>query len=148
MILNCSSYVAPLSRHDASCYSGPCKLLTTHFAISPTSSCSFTPKPNEPKAFGCAALRAFSPLHLHLLSLCLSLVRIYSFLAPPPLSLHSISPDNEASLAHRSDQSASVFLSDCVCVCIVWLEQLQMLLKQERWCILLSVHYEIEKKIT
>lgn len=37
-------------------------------------------------------------------------------------------------------------LTVCVCVCIVWLEQLQMLLKQERWCILLSVHYEIEKK--
>lgn len=57
------------------------------------------------------------------LSLCLSLAllhHIYSFLLPPPLPLDSISPDNEGmiqlSLAHCSDQSASVFLSDCVFV--------------------------------
>lgn len=52
----------------------------------------------------------------------LPLVHIYSFLAPPPLPLDSISPDNEAmihlSLAHCSAQSASVFLSDCECVCV------------------------------
>lgn len=33
MILNCSSYVAPLSRHDTSCYPGPWKLLMTGCVI-------------------------------------------------------------------------------------------------------------------
>lgn len=93
----------------------------------------------------CIALRAF--FLFHLLCLWLSLVHLYSRSAPPPLPLDAISPDNEGMiqlcLAHCSDQSTSVFLSDCVC--IIWRERLHILLEQEGWCILLSVHCEIKK---
>lgn len=84
------------------------------------------------------------------LSLCLSLAllhHIYSCLPPPPLSLDSISPDNEGmiqlSLVYCLDQGASVYLSTVCEWCLT--RTLQMQLKEECWCTLVSVQYEIRK---
>lgn len=157
MNLNCSSYVAPLSRHDAHCYSGPWKMLMTSYVIFLNSQhlfdCSIRPK----LCIFIACIYAFAwmlsptwtPLHHLFVSLPLSCFPPpYLFLLPPPpLPLDSISPDNEGmiqlSLARCLDQGASVFLSTVCEWCLIRVPQ--MLLKQECWCTLVSVHFEIRK---
>lgn len=102
-----------------------------NFFISPTCLHSH---PLNPKRFVALCwMHTFPYIYIFCLSaspLFSSVHHMYSFLAPPPLLGIRYPPDKEGmsrlNRIHCSDHSASVFMSECLCV--IWLEQLQMLL--------------------